>query len=282
MIVVSGGSGDLAGRTLTRLVELVGPDKVRTVSRTPEKVTGVPAVYGDFADPASLGPAFQGAQRLLLVSIGGMDPEDEGRQTNAVEAAVKAGVEHIVYTSIPKATDPGNPVPLAKYHGATERLIAETGVPFTMLRFNIWPDVLDHLGIVPNAIEHGRLVSNAGQGRVGYITKDDSAAVAAAVLANGSHQGETLEVTGPQALTDEEFAAVLSEVGGRPVEYVPVADDELAAQLTEMGISASFADAWARAGIQRRGGWWDLRTDVVEQATGRPPTSLLAHFVSRE
>lgn len=278
MIVVSGGSGDLAGRTIARLVDLVGPDDVRTVSRTPEKVTQVPAVYGDFGDPASLVSAFAGADRLLLVSIGGMRPEDQVRQADAVAAAVKAGVGHVIYTSVPKAAVPGNPTPLAIYHGATERVLAESGLPFTVLRFNVWPDVLDFVGILPKALQFGELLSNAGAGRVGYVTKDDSAAVAAAVLATGAHQGETLEVTGPEALTDEQVAAALTEATGRPVRYVDVPDDELAGRLRAQGISKAFSNAWADAGVRRRDGWFDVQTDVVERLTGRPATSFVDHL----
>jgi NAD(P)H dehydrogenase (quinone) len=275
MIVVSGGSGDLAGRTIRRLVELVGRDEVQTLSRTPEKITGVPAVYADFADPDSVTTALAGVDRFLLVSIGGLKPEDQARQADAVGAAVKAGVGHIVYTSFTRAGDSGNPVQIAGYHGATERVLAESGVPFTVLRFNIWPEAMSYIGIVPAALKHGIWVSNSGDGRTGYVTKADSADVAAHVLANGSHQGEILEVTGPDAVTDRDFAAMLG------VDHTPVTDDEAAERLVSMGIPQPMAGMWAEHGIQKRAGWFDARTDVVELITGRPAVSLRDYFLQQ-
>ncbi len=271
MIVVSGGSGDLASRTLRHLA---GRADVRTLSRTPDKVTLAPAAYADFDDPGSLTAALAGADRFLLVSIGGLQPGDFERQTNAVAAAAKAGVGHIVYTSLTRAGDSGNPVPLAGYHGATERVLAESGVPFTVLRFNIWPEALSVIGLVPAAREHGQWFSNSGDGRCGYVTKEDCAEVAARVLLDGSHQGEILEVTGPDAVSDQDFAAALG------VEYVPVGDDELAARLTGIGIPDRLAGLWAEAGIQQRAGWFDVRTDVVRKITGRAPVSLRDHWMN--
>jgi NAD(P)H dehydrogenase (quinone) len=276
MIVVSGGSGDLAGRAIRRLVDLVGPDEVQTLSRTPEKITTVAARYADFADPPSLTTALAGADRFLLVSIGGLKPEDQGRQADAVAAAVKAGVRHIVYTSFTRAGDSGNPVQIASYHGATERVLAESGVAFTALRFNIWPEAMRYIGIIPAALKHGRWVSNAGDGRVGYVDKDDCADVAAHVLANGSHQGEILEVTGPQSVTDRDFAALLG------VEYTPVTDEEAVQQLAAVGITQPMAGMWAEHGIQQRAGWHDAQTDVVERITGRPAVSLRDHFMKSD
>jgi NAD(P)H dehydrogenase (quinone) len=197
-----------------------------------------------------------------------------------VEAAAKAGVGHVVFTSLTRAADPGRPNPLVPDYGATERLLAESGTPFTVLRFNIWVEMLTLVGVASRAVATGVLPSNTRGGRVGHLTRDDSAATAAAVLADGGSQGEILEITGPEAVTDADIAAALTQATGRRVRHQDATDAEYPQLLVEQGIPEHFAHAWSASGITKRNGWYDITTHTVERLTGRPATPITDYFTA--
>ncbi|WP_406143256.1 NAD(P)H-binding protein [Streptomyces sp. NBC_01012] len=281
MIVVTGVAGELARLTVGRLVERLPAAEVVGTSRTPEKAAGLPIEVraADFGDPASLVTAFDGADALLIVSLHPL-PERSRLQANAIEAAVEAGVGHVVYTSFTRAGEPDNPVSVVPDHRLAEQALLRSGTAFTALRFNMWPEMLLLMGTARRAVSSGKLLSNSGSGGVGYVTKDDSAAVAAAVLAQGSDKGELLEVSGPAAVTDAELARILTEVTGRTVGYEAASDEAVAAALLADGLLEPMANALAANGVARRDGWYGATTRAVERLTGREPTSLGA-FLAR-
>jgi NAD(P)H dehydrogenase (quinone) len=184
------------------------------------------------------------------------------------------------FTSFTRAAEPGNPNRHIADYAATEKILADCGLPFTALRFNLWPETLTQIAVAPRAVATGALPSNAGDGRVGHITRDDSAAVAAAVLADGGNQGQLLEVTGPEAVTDADIAAALTEATGRPVRYEPVNDQQIAQALIAHGIPEPFAQPWSTDGIAKRDGWFDITTHAVQRLTGRPATSITEFFIA--
>lgn len=280
MIVVSGASGNLGRGTVRHLLQRTDAARVVALSRTPGKIAylGVEVRYADFDKPDSLARALDGAERLLVVSIGTADRLP--KHTRAIKAASKAGVGHVIFTSITRAGEPGNPNPLVPDYGATEHLLAESGLPFTVLRFNIWIEMLTLVGIAPRAVATGVLPSNTGHGRVAHLTRDDSAAVAAAVLADGGSQGQILEITGPEAVTSADIAAALTHATGRPVHHQPTSDQDLAPALIKQGIPEPFAHAWSASGIAKRNGWFDVTTHAVQRLTGQPATPIADYFTA--
>ncbi|MEU2678253.1 NAD(P)H-binding protein [Streptomyces sp. NPDC007107] len=274
MIVVTGVAGRLAQLTIDHLVQRVPAAEVVGTSRTPEKAAGLPVQVraADFGDPGSLVTAFDGADALLIVSLHPL-PERSQLQANAIDAAVEAGVGHVVYTSFTRAGEPGNPVGVAHDHRLAEQALSRSGLTFTALRFNMWPEMLLMLDTARRAVSSGTLLSNSGSGGVGYVTKDDSAAVAAAVLAEGGDKG-LVEVSGPSAVTDAELARILTEVTGRPVGHRAVSDEALVAGLLADGLPGRMPEALAANGAARRDGWYGTTTHAVERLTGRRPTSL--------
>ncbi|MEV0391369.1 NAD(P)H-binding protein [Nonomuraea sp. NPDC050643] len=279
--MVSGASGQLGRLTLQHLLQRVDAARVVALSRDPDALAGlgVATRHADFDDPAGLPAAFEGAERLLMISMGSFTGAPRGH-VNAIEAAAKAGVGRLVYTSFTRAGDPGQPQALIQNHKETERLLAESGLTFTALRFNQWPEMWNLVGVPALAVATGVLPSNAGDGRVGHITRDDSAAVAAAVLAEGGHEGQLLEVTGPAAVTDTDVAAALSEVTGRTIRCEPVSDAGLAAALTRRGLPEMYVQGWTGLGTYKRAGWFDVTTHAVERLTGRKPTSIADYFAA--
>lgn len=278
MLAVSGASGNLGNLTVRHLIQRTDAARVLALSRTPDSSAGlgVQTRHADFDEPDALVRALDGVERLLIISIGTADRLP--KHARAIEAAAKAGVGHVVFTSITRAGDPSHPNPLVPDYGATERLLVESGLPFTVLRFNVWIEMLTLVGVAPRAVATGVLSSNSRDGRIGHITRDDSAAVAAAVLAEGSSQGEILEVTGPEAVTDADIAAALTEATGRRVRYEEVPDAIQPQRLMDQGLPEHFAHAWSAAGIAKRDGWYDITTHTVQRLTGLPATRVADYF----
>jgi NAD(P)H dehydrogenase (quinone) len=282
MIVVSGASGQLGRRTVEYLRERVDARRVVAVSRTPERLAdlGVATRRADFDDPAGLATAFDGAERLLLISTDAVgQPGVRVRQhTSAIQAAAKAGVGQVLYTSFVRTTDPRNPTFVAPDHAGTEQALVESGLAYTVLRENVYVDL--QLFSLPGAVAAGVLATNDGDGATAYLTRDDIAAVAATLLAEGGYENQRLDLTGPAAVTQSELASILSEVTGVPVRYQPLTDDEAVAGMVEhAGMPEPIAQAYATFGRASREGWLNEVTDVVERVSGRRPTSV-AEFLA--
>lgn len=281
MIVVSGASGKLGRRTVEYLRERVDASRIVALSRNPDRIAdlGVTTRQADFDEPDGLPQAFDGAERLLLISTDPIEPGIRTRQhTNAVQAAAKAGVGHAIYTSIVRATEAGNPAIVTGDHAATERALAESGLRYTALRENIYTDML--LGSLPAAVAGGVLASNEGNGAIGYVTRDDIAAVAAALLADGAPEG-VLDLTGPAAVTPSEIADALSEITGKKVRYQPLSDDDFVGGLVQhAGMPEQIARAYATFGQAAREGWLDGVSDTVQRFAGRQPTSVADFLVA--
>jgi len=279
-IVITGASGNLA-RAVTRLLldkHGVAPRDLLLVTRSPERLSdiaerGAQVRQGDFDRPDELPAAFAGGERVLLISADRLGVRIR-QHTAAVNAAKAAGVRHIAYTSYVNTDVKGNPSAIAPEHLATERAIRDAGLAYTFLRNSIYAEVQAPDAAAASAT--GRLVTNAGDGRCAYVSRDDCAAVAAVVLAEGAtHENTIYEVTGPELLDAPALAALYAEVGARPVEPVLVDDAAFAQGLVEhAGMPQAVAESYATFGAAIRGGFLDVRTDVVERLTGRAPRRL--------
>lgn len=224
-IIVSGASGNLGGLTVKALLERGVPaSRLILVSRTPEKLAeyaalGASTRFGDFTQPDSLPAAYAGGKRMLLISIGGGNlavPRPELHK-QAIDAAVAAGVEQIAYTSW-AAISRGDTEGISADHVATEKLLRDSGVAWTMLRNSVYMD-----GIVQQAadmIETGRAVVPPGDVRMGYVTRADCAAAAAAVLTTPGHENRIYDITGPALVGVREIAELASAVSGKAIEIV--------------------------------------------------------------
>lgn len=273
-IVITGASGQL-GRRVAELV-LEQTSDVVLVTRSPEVLAGfaergAQVRYGDFDDPESLDAAFAGGERLLLVSTNVIGTR-VAQHRRAIDAAVRAGVRHVLYTSIVNP-GPENVAAVAVEHRETEEALRASGLAWTFLRNDIYADLQPQSAAA--AIASGQLVTNAGDGRTGYVTREDCAAVAAAVLLGEGHEGRAYDVTGPETLSAADLAALYSELGGKPVEVVHVDDAAFAAGLVEhAGMPQAMAEVYATFGAATRAGVLDVQTDVVQRLTGRAPQSL--------
>ncbi len=275
MIIVNGASGQLGRQTLEHLLKRVSADQIRAVSRDPSKLAdfqarGVATARADLNDPATLPEAYDGGDVLYLISTDDLSPGTRVRQHKAsIDAAKAAGIRQVVYSS---CTDPRpeNPFSGAVDHRGTEEALAGSGLAWTSLRNNFYAELL----LMPGAYPQGSVVANWGEGQVAYVTRDDCASVAAAVLADpGRYANQALEVTGPDLVGLRQMAQMVGEVAGRVVEAHIVDDDAFAAGLRGSGLPSEFAQILLTFGQSVRGGWFGKPSPTVLEVTGQPPTT---------
>jgi uncharacterized protein YbjT (DUF2867 family) len=274
LIAVTGSTGQLGSQVARKLAD--AGVRQRLVVRDPARAPELPnteiaqAAYGEH--PALLN-AFDGVDTLLLLSA----TESADRvslHTATIDAAVAAGVRHIVYTSFVGAA-PNATFTFARDHWHTEQHLRESGVGFTFLRDNLYLD------FVPGFVgEDDAIRGPAGDGRVAAVLRSDVAAVAAQVLLDpAAHAGATYDLTGPTAFTLTEAAAVLSEKYGRKIRYEPETLDEAYRSRERFNAPAWEVAGWVTSYAAIASGELSAVSPAVEQITGRKPTGL-AEYVN--
>jgi uncharacterized protein YbjT (DUF2867 family) len=233
MIIVTGATGALNGATVDHLLERVPADEVVVAVRDPARARrfadrGVEVRRGDYADPDSLPSAFDGADQLLLVSSNDPTADAVSLHRGAIDAAVAAGVGRVLYTSHQGAAF-DTPFGPGRDHAATERLLAESGIPWTSLRNGFYAHSLNWL---MGPWRETGVITVPADGPVSWTARGDAAEAAAAILAsNGGYDGPTT-LTASTAPTFEEIATITSELTGRAIGCTVVDQDEwVAAQV---------------------------------------------------
>ena len=276
MIVITGASGQLGRLVIHTLLATIPASRIAAVVRSPSKAAdlaalGVQVRQGDYGDPASLDAAFAGASRLLLISsseVGQRLPQHR----SAIEAARRAGVELLAYTSLLHADR--SPLGLAQEHADTEALLRASGLPHVILRNGWYTE--NYLAGIPAALSHDALIGSAGAGRIASAARLDYAEAAAAVLLASDQAGKVHELAGDQAYTLAEFAAELSRQTGRQIPYRDLPPETYREALLGAGLPAwlaqliSDSDAGAARGALDEGG------RALSTLIGRPTTPLAA------
>lgn len=268
-ILVTGAGGHLGAR-IVELLRAGGARHVIGGSRNPEKLSG-DARKVDFEDAATLDAAFSGVDQLLIISTDVFGAARQRQHLAAVAAAKKAGVKHIVYTSLTNP-GPGSPVVLAPDHDATETAIKATGAAYTIIRNSVYMEQL--LGALPQAIISGTWFTATGQGRIANISREDCARIAAAVLLAGPKGNRVIDATGPELLSTEEIAAIATELTGRPIKVVHLDDAAMSAGLVGAGLPPPIADLIVSFDAGVRAGTFAVLTGAVQELTGTPPVSI--------
>ena len=276
-LAVSGASGQL-GRRVVELLLQSNAGHIVAATRTPEKLADLAAKGAevrrvDFDDAASLAHGLAGVDRLLIVSTDAVgSPERRAQQhIAAIEAATKAGVKHIVYTSIVRA-ESGLPPAVAPSHYATEQALTKSPLSWTVLRNSLYTD--GFLQSLPYAVSTGQLHAATADGGVGYVTREDCARAAAAALASNDTARKTLNVTGPSVVTGTDLAKALSEVSGKIVTFVPITLDQKKAGLVAGGLPEFVADLLASFDDAIAQGLLEVKSDDVAHLTGSAGQSV--------
>ncbi|TGS09838.1 SDR family oxidoreductase [Mesorhizobium sp. M2E.F.Ca.ET.209.01.1.1] len=280
-LLVTGASGQLGRAVINHLLDTqkVAPASIIAATRNPENLAdlaarGIAVRAADFNDSLSLEKAFAGADRVLIISTSDLDLKTGRRlkqHETAVAAAKAVGVSHLLYTSMPNP-EPGSPVLFAGDHYGTEQAIKASGIPYTIFRNGWYQENL--FMSLPHAISSGKWYTSAADGRVAHGARDDMAAAIAAGLASGSKESHIYTLTGPQAYTTKEIAALVSEVTGKPLEVIQLPDEALTEGVKAAGLPEDFARIIVSFDVNTRAGRIGEVTDAVEKLSGRKPRTL--------
>ena len=268
-LALTGSTGGIGGRVARRLTERGVPMKliVRDASRAPElpDTTVAVATYGD---GDAMRAALDGSDTLFMVSANESEHRADEHRT-AVAAAAAAGVEHIVYLSFVAAYE-DTTFTFGRDHWATEEAILATGLKHTFLRDSMYTDYIPVF-----ATAEGLIQGPAGDGRVSWVARDDIADAAATVLSDiDAHAGERYDMTGPEAITVAETAAILADVTGRPIEYRKETIEEARASRRPFSEHDWEIEGWVTSYTAVANGDLDIVSGDIEELVGRPSESV--------
>ncbi|WOI82208.1 SDR family oxidoreductase [Citrobacter braakii] len=274
MIAITGATGQLGQHVIETLLKTVPASQIVAIVRNPAKATalsqqGITVRQADYSDEAAFTTALQGIDKLLLISsseVGQRAPQHR----NVINAAKAAHVKFIAYTSLLHADR--SPLGLADEHVATEKMLAESGIAYALLRNGWYTE--NYLASAPAALEHGVFIGAAGEGKIASATRADYAAAAARVISEGGHAGKIYELAGDAGWTLSQLAAELAKQSGKKVVYQNLSEADFAAALKGVGLPAGLADMLADSDVgASKGGLFD-DSHTLSKLIGRPTTSL--------
>lgn len=287
-LIITGASGGFGrGATLGLLQQQVSPADLILVTRRPDSLTEMAALgcdvrQGDFDDYDSLLKAFEGGDRMLMIStsrVGQRMPQ----HSNAVNAAKHCGVQHVVYTSFVGAV-PDNPSLAVRDHRGTEALLRDTRMAWTALRNSQYADYI--FAAAPNAIRLGKWYSSTGDGTLAHVCREDCIAAAVAVMGGSGHENRVYDITGPELLSVRQVADIIREVTGRHFDFVETTDEGMYAYFDSLGVPRAPIDDKVASDIpwcsddmvsfERtiREGRFRILSGEVKALTGHAPKSL--------
>jgi uncharacterized protein YbjT (DUF2867 family) len=273
MILVTGATGNVRVELVKRLSKTGEPVRAFVRNRKHAQTIALPGIQfaeGDFTEPRTFTAALDNVDRLFLLIPSSADVEQQ--QNNFIDAARRSGVGHNVKVSQLSA-DEGAPARFQRYHGAVEKHIQKSGIPYTFLRPNLFMQGL--LNFRSTISWQGVFYAPAGNAKVSAVDVRDIAAVAAKALTESGQEGKTYDITGPEALTHEEMAAQLSKAVGKPIKYIDVPPEVMRQTLVGFGMPVWQADGLVEDYDHYRRGEAATVTSTVHDITGKGATTFL-------
>ena len=276
-ILVTGATGNFGKKTIELLLEKgIAATNISALVRDDVKATdlkdkGITIKTGDYDNYESLLAAFQGIDKLLLVS--GTDLENRSKQQlNVVKAAKESGVKHIIYTSFERINETEtSPIAfLAKSHIDTDNAIKASGMNYTILRNNLYLDVLP-MFLGEQVLESG-IYFPAGEGQAAYVSRNDLAEVAANVLTSEGHENKEYKMNNIENYSMKKIAETLSEITNKTVSYFSPTSEEYKETLKNAGVPNEYIDMFIGFAEAIKQG--HFKTTDLEKLLGRKPTSL--------
>lgn len=279
MLLVTGANGQLGQKVVQHLLARqpeAGGQALAVSVRDPAKAAaladkGILVRQGSFDAPDALAATFDGVERLVLISTDGPKAVRIVQHRNAIAAARRAGVRHVLYTSFLDA-DANSPSEFAQVHADTEAALADSGLSHTVLRNPFYADFLPMT--LAGALHSGVLALPAGDGRVSYASRAElGEAIAAAALAPRLDQ-RIYELSGQTSHDYSDLAARVSRVTGKPIRYEHITEDDYASALESHGVPQWFARALANMYTAAAEGRFASCSHDMAGLLGHAPRSL--------
>jgi uncharacterized protein YbjT (DUF2867 family) len=273
MILIVGGTGTVGRLVLEGVAAADFETRALVRNLDKARATKLPTVQfvqGDLADPASLARALEGIEKVVLISS--FSPDLVQLQTNLVEAAARSKLRPRIVEPSGLGAGPAAPTTMGRWHGAVERAIQDTGLPWTMLRPAYFMQNI--LMLAGGIRKSGVFALPAAGAAVAQIDARDIAAVMVRVVVEAGHEGKAYDLTGPDAITWVEVAEILGGVADRPIRYEPITPEEFKRRLEGAGMPAWLADSLNELFAQFRAGAGMHTTNDVRRITNQAPRSF--------
>jgi uncharacterized protein YbjT (DUF2867 family) len=267
--LITGATGDVGSRVVEYLLRRGKRPRVFVRNETKARSRfgdRVDVFVGDLADPASLRPALEGVDALFLVNTG---PQIPALDETAAKVAKAAGVKHLVKLS---SMDVQQGLAIGAWHERGEAAVRASGVPFTFVQPTGFMSNL--LAWAPSIKAEGVVRASTGDGRRAFIHSDDIAAVATTALTTREYVGESLPITGPEALNYAEVTTKLGAAIGRQLRFQPISDEEARQRHAATGASSPKTEAHVSLWRAIREGRLANITDNIERILGRKPIAM--------
>ncbi|MDW8845042.1 SDR family oxidoreductase [Erwinia sp. MMLR14_017] len=270
-IGVSGVSGKLGQKTLQFLLNKNAGHTLVGISRTPDGLPdNVEARAGDYNDRSGLVNTYQSLDRLLLIPGSDLTPGVRGAQMKAaIDAACQAGVGHIFMLSAAGTREDTSAI--GEAYWSAEQALIRTAPRWTILRMNYYAESMAEE--IQMSLNQDSL-AGLGQEKVAYVSREDVAAAAAAALLSEGHGGAIYNLTGPEIISGEQRARLVSELLGKTIQYASVTAGQLQAGLSQSGLPDFIINAIIEIKTNFVKGYFDVLTGDTERLSGRPAKSL--------
>ncbi|WP_025682839.1 SDR family oxidoreductase [Paenibacillus maysiensis] len=282
--IITGVDGQFGSSVAKGILKTVAPESLIFTSPSPENLEqyrklGVDVRKADFNSVESIKDAFEGGEQFFLVSMPIIGEKRVQMHKNAVDGAVAAGVKKIVYTSFLGAGDDENPALVTVDHRITEKYVQQSGLKWNFMRDSQYFESLLRYGL-PDALNKGEWIFNYGEGKCAFISREDCAKTAVALLLGKGEDNTTYDVTGPELLSADDIVRITTEITGRPLRFVNKTDDEMYALWDSLGVPRNTdqgmknspipwcSDDMVTGGRALREGLMAVLSDDVEKLTG--------------
>lgn len=274
MIAITGATGQLGQHVIESLLKTVPASQIVAIVRNATKAAalrqqGITVREADYNNEAAFTTALQGIDKLLLISSSEVG-QRSAQHRNVINAAMAADVKFIAYTSLLHADR--SPLGLHVEHVETEKMLADSGIPHTLLRNGWYTE--NYLASAPAALEHGVFIGAAGEGKIASATRADYAAAAARVIGEEGHAGQVYELAGDEAWTLSQLATELAKQSGKNVVYQNLSEADFALALKGVGLPAGLADMLADSDVGASNGGLFDDSKTLSTLIGRSTTPL--------
>jgi NAD(P)H dehydrogenase (quinone) len=281
MILVTGATGQLGQIVIEKLLAKIPSNQIAALVRDANKAEhliakGVNVRVGDYQNCESLLAAFQGVEKLLLISSSDFN-DRLGQHKNAIDAAVKAGVKHVFYTGVTMNDINSSPLkPLLEEHFLTEDYLKASGLSYTFLQNSLYAEVIP-MFLGENVVETG-VFFPSGDGEVAFALREDLGEATANILVSEGHENQTYNLTGSEIISFAEIAAILSELSDESVSYINPENEVFEGALKQFGLPEGIIQMSVlfAAGIKNND--FNKTYDRLEKFLGRKPTSIKTYL----
>ena len=276
MIAITGANGQLGRTTIDYLLDKIPLSQLVAVVRNPSSVKGlwnnlVQVRQATYEEPAKLEAAFNGVHTLLQISTTSIGDAGIQQELNVVEAAKKAGVQHIYYTSSLQA-DATADFTCSRQAAATEAAIRQSGMQFTFLRNGLYMELI--LQLAGEVFEGGDICYPAKYARVSFVSRNDIAEALAKLIGGRRGSNRIYEITGSKAWSFYDVCEMLREEKRLCCRYISISEEEYSAVLKSLPIDADLAGLLCSMACGISAGEFSYTSDDLENILGRPPMQL--------